>query len=45
MVRNHKLAKAISDVGWGMFVNFLSYKLEKEGKVLVEIDRWFPSSI
>jgi putative transposase len=44
MVRNHKLAKAISDVGWGMFVNFLSYKLEKEGKVLVVIDRWFPSS-
>jgi putative transposase len=44
MVRNHKLSKAISDVGWGMFLNFLSYKLEREGKVLVEIDRWFPSS-
>ena len=44
MIRNHNLAKAISDTGWGMFVNFLSYKLEKEGKVLVEIDRWFPSS-
>jgi putative transposase len=44
MVRNHKLAKAISDVGWGMFVNFLHYKLDREGKVLVEIDRWFPSS-
>ena len=44
MVRNHNLAKAISDAGWGTFVNFLSYKLEKEGKVLVEIDRWFPSS-
>jgi putative transposase len=44
MVRNRKLSKAISDVGWGMFVNFLSYKLErKEGK-LVEIDRFFPSS-
>lgn len=42
--RNHKLAKAISDVGWGTFVNFLSYKLDREGKVLVEIDRWFPSS-
>src|SRR4028118_784151 len=42
--RNHKLAKAISDVGWGMFVNFLQYKLDREGKVLVEIDRWFPSS-
>ncbi|NJO95988.1 MAG: IS200/IS605 family element transposase accessory protein TnpB [Pleurocapsa sp. CRU_1_2] len=44
MVRNHKLAKAISDVSWGMFVNFLSYKLEREEKRLVEIDRWFPSS-
>ncbi|MFB2974974.1 RNA-guided endonuclease InsQ/TnpB family protein [Microseira sp. BLCC-F43] len=44
MVRNHKLAKAISDVGWGMFVNFIQYKLDREGKVLVEIDRWFPSS-
>ena len=44
MVRNHNLAKAISDAGWGTFVNFLSYKLEKEGKVLIEIDRWFPSS-
>lgn len=44
MVRNHKLAKAISDVGWGMFINFLQYKLDREGKVLVEIDRWFPSS-
>lgn len=44
LVRNHKLAKAISDVGWGMFVNFLSYKLERENKKLVEIDRFFPSS-
>lgn len=44
MVQNHKLAKAISDVSWGTFVNFLQYKLEREGKILVEIDRWFPSS-
>ena len=44
MVRNQKLAKAISDAGWGTFVNFLSYKLVIEGKVLVEIDRWLPSS-
>jgi len=44
MVRNHKLAKAISDVSWGMFVNFLEYKLKEKGGVLVEIDRWFPSS-
>ena len=44
MVRNHNLAKAISDVSWGTFVNFLQYKLDREGKILVEIDRWFPSS-
>ncbi len=42
--RNHNLAKAISDVGWGMFTNFLAYKLERKGGKLVEIDRWFPSS-
>ncbi|MBD1806768.1 IS200/IS605 family element transposase accessory protein TnpB [Microcoleus sp. FACHB-SPT15] len=44
MVRNHNLAKAISDVGWGTFVNFLAYKLEKKGGKLVEVDRWLPSS-
>jgi putative transposase len=44
MVRNHNLAGSISDVGWGMFTNFLAYKLEKKGGMLVEIDRWFPSS-
>ena len=44
LVRNHKLAKAISDCGWGMFVNFLSYKLNREDKKLIEIDRFFPSS-
>ncbi|HEY9671247.1 MAG TPA: RNA-guided endonuclease TnpB family protein [Waterburya sp.] len=44
MVGNHNLAKAISDAGWGMFTNFLAYKLERKGGRLVEIDRWFPSS-
>jgi len=44
MVRNRKLALAMDDVGWGIFVNFLHYKLDREGKVLVEIDRCFPSS-
>ncbi|MEI1373394.1 RNA-guided endonuclease TnpB family protein [Nostoc sp. UHCC 0926] len=44
MVRNRKLSKSISDVGWGMFINFLDYKLkDKEGQ-LVEIGRFFPSS-
>ncbi|MEC4884533.1 MAG: RNA-guided endonuclease TnpB family protein [Scytonema sp. PMC 1070.18] len=44
MIRNHNLAKAISDAGWGMFTNFLDYKLQRKGGLLVEIDRWFPSS-
>ncbi|MBD2431790.1 MULTISPECIES: RNA-guided endonuclease InsQ/TnpB family protein [Fischerella] len=44
MVRNHKLIYAISDTGWGTFVNFLSYKLERSGGKLIEINRWFPSS-
>lgn len=44
MVRNHNLAKAISDVGWGMFCTMLKYKAQSEGKTYVEIDRFFPSS-
>jgi len=44
MVKNHNLAKAISDVGWGMFGTMLKYKAESEGKQYIEIDRWFPSS-
>ena len=43
-VKVRKLAKAISDCSWGKFVNFLDYKLSQSGKVLVEIDRFFPSS-
>jgi putative transposase len=44
MVRKRKLAKAISDVGWGMFVNFLDYKLKRKEGQLVEVGRFFPSS-
>ncbi|VXD23991.1 transposase [Planktothrix serta PCC 8927] len=44
MVKNRKLSKAISDVGWGKFVNFIDYKLKQKNGELVEIDRFFPSS-
>ena len=44
MVRNHCLAKSISDAGWGMFTTMLKYKAEWEGKVYLEVDRFFPSS-
>jgi putative transposase len=44
MVKNHNLAKSISDAGWGMFCTMLKYKAEREGKVYLEVGRFFPSS-
>ena len=44
MVKNHNLAKAISDCSWSTFVGMLRYKCEREGKVLIKVDRFFPSS-
>jgi putative transposase len=44
MVRNHTLAKAISDAGWGELVRQLEYKAAWYGRMLVKIDRWYPSS-
>src|SRR5438034_4157571 len=44
MVKNHALAKAISDVGWGEFVRQLEYKAQWYGRQLVKIDRFYPSS-
>jgi len=36
--------KSVSDNGWGMFTRMLDYKLAEQGKRLVKIDKWFPSS-
>jgi len=44
MVRNHSLARAISDAAWSDLRNMLEYKCEWYGRELVVIDRWFPSS-
>lgn len=38
------LAKSTSDNGYGMFCTMLEYKLARQGKRLVRVDRWFPSS-
>jgi putative transposase len=44
MGKNHCLSKAIQQVGWGQFQTMLKYKCEQEGKIYLEIDRFFPSS-
>ncbi|MFB8796048.1 MAG: RNA-guided endonuclease TnpB family protein [Microcoleus sp.] len=44
MVKSHKLAKSISDAGWGQFCTMLKYKSEWEGKTYIEVDRFYPSS-
>ena len=44
MMKNHKLALAISDASWGELVRQLSYKCQWYGRELIKIDRWFPSS-
>lgn len=44
MVKNHNLARSISDASWSKFVEFLAYKCSWYGKELVKIDKFFPSS-
>lgn len=44
MLKNHKLAKAISDVSWSSFVTKLQYKADWYGKEIIKLDTWFPSS-
>ena len=44
MVKNHHLAKSITDASWGSFVSMLTYKADWNGKKVVKVDRYFPSS-
>lgn len=44
MVKNHKLARSISDVSWYCFTNMLKYKAAWYGKEIVRIDKFYPSS-
>jgi putative transposase len=44
MVRNHHLARAISDAAWRQMRAMLEYKCDWYGRDLVVIDRWYPSS-
>ena len=44
MVKNHKLAKSLSEQSFGEFFRQLQYKSEWNNKIFYKIDRWFPSS-
>ena len=44
MVKNHKLAKSISDVSWSKFVRQLQYKAEWQHKIIQKIDTYYASS-
>ncbi|MGH3554372.1 MAG: RNA-guided endonuclease InsQ/TnpB family protein, partial [Mycobacterium sp.] len=44
MLRNHRLAQAISDAGWTEFARLLGYKQAWRAGELVIADRWYPST-
>jgi len=44
LLKNHKLAKAISEVAWAEFRRMLTYKCKWQGKQLVVVGTHFPSS-
>jgi len=44
MVKNRRLAKAISTTGWGTFRWMLEYKSEWYGSYVHKVDRFFPST-
>lgn len=44
MSQSLNFGKSVADNAYGKFVGYLTYKLEEEGKKLIKIDKWFPSS-
>lgn len=44
MVRNRRLARAISDAGWGQFVRIVGEKADRYGRTVHAVSRWLASS-
>lgn len=44
MVKNRKLARAVSDAGFGMLRQAIEYKSALRGGTVIVANRWFPSS-
>ncbi|MFE6833588.1 RNA-guided endonuclease InsQ/TnpB family protein [Streptomyces sp. NPDC057705] len=44
MLKNHTLARAISDAAWRELRSMLGYKAAWYGRQLITVDRWFPST-
>lgn len=44
MVKNRRLARAISDAGWGQFVKIIAEKADRYGRTVHAVSRWLASS-
>lgn len=44
MVKNHALARSLSDAGIGIAMRMLEEKAERYGRTVIRVDRFFPSS-
>ena len=44
MMKNYKLAKSIADVSWFQFHEALKWQCQKQGKIFIKINPWYPSS-